>query len=447
MAKFQHIPGVDALAQSAELASFPPSVRIEASRYATSSARDRAKAGETMAAETILDTAIGFAKQTTSPSLTSAINATGVILHTGLGRAMLAGAAVEMIHSVAANHSLTEFDPETGERGDRQSHVRELLQDLTGAEDALVVNNCAAGLFLTLSALCSNAEVILSRGQMVEIGGSFRMPDIVRQSGCQLVEVGCTNRTRQEDYEDAITEATAAILRCHPSNFRIVGFQSEVSVGELREVADRRGILLLDDVGHGCVIDPTKYGLPAHPTLRNSIEAGADIVLASGDKLLGGPQAGLILGRKNLIATIKQHPLARAVRIDKLTLAGLEGTLRLYREGRESEIPLWQSVGRDMATIKRMANRLAKAFAGSARVEAGTTEIGGGSMPGVTLPTWRVGLESASAQRLGKALRMSSPPVVGRIENQLVWLDPRTMSQAEVTMAETILREVNVNEP
>ena len=447
MATFRNIPGVDSLARSARLAEFPSQVRLAASRHATGVARTLGESAKKMLSEEeILEHAIMFAKKMSQPSLRPAINASGVILHTGLGRARLADEVAAHIFAVAQQHAVTEFDLETGERGDRQAHVRDLLRDLTGAEDAIVVNNCAAGLFLTLTALCSGSEVILSRGQMVEIGGAFRMPDIIRQSGCRLVEVGCTNRTRQSDYEEAITEETAAIVRCHPSNFKVIGFQSEVPASALAGLCRERGLVLIDDVGHGCIADTTKFGLPAHPTLRDAIVDGADIVLASGDKLLGGPQAGIILGKSELIKSIRTHALARAVRVDKLTLAGLEVTLRMYAEGRAADLPLWEAMGKPLPAIKRAAQSLGRAYAGSSVVAAGETEMGGGSMPGVTIPTWRVGLASNSADRLARRLRAANPPLVGRIEHGRVWLDPRTMTAAEVKIAQTILREVSNDE-
>lgn len=374
------------------------------------------------------------------PSLRSAINLSGVILHTGLGRARLAKEAAARLREVANGHSAVELDVESGKRGDRQRHVRDLLCELTGAEDALVVNNAAAAVLLSLTSLAQGREVILSRGQMVEIGGSFRMPDIVRASGCKLIEVGCTNKTRLGDYQSAITENTAAILRCHPSNFKIVGFTEEPSSAELAELAHGQGLLLLDDVGAGCLVDLRAYGLAHQPTLQESLIAGADAVMASGDKLLGGPQAGLLLGKAEAVAKAKRHPLARVLRVDKLTLAALEATLRLYTTGRETDIPTIRYLTRPTDEIKSLARRVARAYPGKARIEKGFTEVGGGSLPGEGIPTWRAGLESSDVDGLASQLRMNSKPIIGRIEDGLLWFDPRTAEIEEIRVVERALK-------
>lgn len=441
MSDLRQLPKVDALANSPALQAFSPKVRVRAAREAVNLLRTEIQSGNGKALRAPELLAAEIAVSIASPGLKPAINLSGVILHTGLGRARLAPSVAEHVARVAQGHAAVEFDLETGRRGDRQDHVRALLTELTGAEDALVVNNAAAGVMLTLSALCSGLEVILSRGQMVEIGGSFRMPDIVRQSGCRLVEVGCTNKTRLSDYEEAISDDTAAILRCHPSNFKIVGFTEEPSMEELAGLCEENALDLIDDQGSGCLIGLERYGLPHQTTLPETIAAGASIAIASGDKLLGGPQAGLIVGRKELIAQIKRHPLARCARIDKLTLAALEATLRLYIEGREDEIPTLRYLGREVSEVRRMAQTLAKAYGSTATVEKGTTEVGGGSAPGTELPTYRVGLETDDPETLSQRLRQSDPPIVGRIEAGKVWLDPRTLEPAELkTVAEALKR-------
>jgi L-seryl-tRNA(Ser) seleniumtransferase len=267
---------------------------------------------------------------------------------------------------------------------------------------------------------------------MVEIGGSFRMPDVVRQSGCRLVEVGCTNKTHMSDYQEWLTEDTIAVLRCHPSNFKIVGFTEEPTIQELATFCKSHDLFLIDDQGSGSLLDLAKFGLPSQPTLPGSIAGGADIAIASGDKLLGGPQCGMIIGKHKLISEIKKHPLARCVRIDKLTLAGLEATLRLYAEGREDEIPTVRYLGRSVEEIRKMAGAMAKAYKRGAEVQKGTTEVGGGAAPGDGLPTWRVGLRTDDAEKLSKSLRMGDPPVIGRIEDGRVWLDPRTLEPDEL---------------
>jgi L-seryl-tRNA(Ser) seleniumtransferase len=431
MEEFRHLPKVDELAKSPELALFPLAVRVRAARAAVEVLRGEIKEGN-RGCGTAAELGAELAQRMSEPSIRSTINLSGVILHTGLGRARLAPSVAAHVAAVAASHSAVEIDLGTGRRGDRQEHVRELLCLLTGAEDALVVNNAAAGVFLTLSALCGRLEVILSRGQMVEIGGSFRMPDIVTQSGCRLVEVGCTNKTRMSDYEEAIGEDTMAILRCHPSNFKIVGFTEEPSIQELAGLSKQHDILLIDDQGSGCLIDLTRFGLPAQPTLPGSIAGGADITIASGDKLLGGPQCGMIVGKKVLIAQIKSHPLARVARVDKLTLAGLEATLRLYSEGREAEIPTIRYLSRSAIEIKKMAIALAKAYKPGATVEEGFSEVGGGSVPGESLATWRVCLSAPNPELLAKELRTGKPAIIGRIEQDKVWLDPRTLDESEV---------------
>jgi len=431
MQDLRQLPKVDELANSPELEAFSSAVRVQAARVAVNLLREEIKAG----ASDLMDPAqlaARLASEMAEPSLKPAINLSGVILHTGLGRARLAPSVAKHVAEVAAGHSAVELDLESGRRGDRQDHVRALLCELTGAEDAFVVNNAAAGVLLTLTALCAGQEVVLSRGQMVEIGGSFRMPDIVKQSGCTLVEVGCTNKTRMSDYEQVLTDNTRAILRCHPSNFKIVGFTEEPSIQSLATLCREKGLLLIDDQGSGSLIDLTRFGLPAQATLPGSVSGGADVAIASGDKLLGGPQCGLIVGHKHLIKQIKNHPLARAVRVDKLTLAALGATLRLYAEKREQEIPTVKYLSRNPAEIKKIAQQLAKAYKPGAIVEQGMSEVGGGSVPGEGLPTSRVGLNSDDAELLAKKLRKSKPPIIARIEQDKVWLDPRTLDESEV---------------
>lgn len=421
--------------RSPELEGFGEGVRSLAARAAIAELRQTgADAGEAPAL------ALAHARRLADPGPGPVINLSGVILHTGLGRARLAPSAAEAVAAAARGHSLVEFDIESGRRGDRQEHVRDLLRTLTGAEDAHVVNNCAGAVLLTLSALCAGREVVLSRGQMVEIGGSFRMPEIVGQSGCRLVEVGCTNKTRLSDYEASLTEDTAAILRCHPSNFQIVGFTASPSVADLAELAHRAGIWLIDDAGSGCLVDTRRFGLPREATVQDAIAAGADLVLFSGDKLLGGPQAGLIVGRGAAIERLRSHPLARALRIDKLDLAGLRATLQLYVDGRESEIPVWAAIGREPADVRREARRLARDCALPSEVVASVTEVGGGSLPGARVPTWALAIRTSQPESVLDALRRCSPPIIGRIEEGRVLLDPRTLSTEESALVRRSLR-------
>jgi|CXWL01.1.fsa_nt_gi L-seryl-tRNA(Ser) seleniumtransferase len=439
MSSLRNLPKVDVLAQDSKLAGFSDAVRNDAARCAIAYGRSRIQSGAGLPAlSEIADYAVVFAAQMTSPSLKRVINASGVILHTGIGRSRLASAAADAIEIAARHHSAVEIDLETGKRGDRQEHVRGLLCDLTGAADAFVVNNCAASVFLALTATCQGKGVYLSRGQMVEIGGSFRMPDIVRQSGCRLIEVGCTNKTRISDY--SAEDDAAAILRCHPSNFKIIGFAEEPSVEEVASHAHENGWILIDDIGSGALSGSLPDILQEEPVVQRSLIAGADLVLSSGDKLLGATQAGIILGSKSAIQAIRQHPLTRAMRIDKLSLAGLEATLRLHAQGRSDEIPTLWAIRRPKEEVKRAAIRIRKAIGDSAQIEAGFTEIGGGSAPGLGISTFRVGIRTKNTEELAKKLRLSTPAVLSRIEKNMVWIDPRTMDEQDVRDAVKILR-------
>lgn len=374
-----------------------------------------------------------IAMEANTPSLGPVFNLTGVVLHTGLGRARLAPEAARQIFAVANNHAPVELDVQTGKRGDRQAHVSALLCELTGAEDAFVVNNCAAAVCLSLMALCAGREIILSRGQMVEIGGAFRMPDIVRVSGAHLVEVGCTNRTRISDFKAAVSERTAAILQCHTSNFKVIGFTEHPSAGDLASLAHEHGCLFIDDLGSGCLLPTEQFGLPHERTLQEAVAAGADLVLASGDKLLGATQAGIILGSQAAISTIKRHPMARAMRVDKLTLAGLEATLRMVRDGRWSEIPTWKSIGAEyLSKVKLRAQRLAKRIPGS-KVVASLAEIGGGSMPGSNRNSFAVTIKHGNLDQFAAALRKRG--VFGRQDGSAMLLDVLTLDDSEVAGA------------
>lgn len=433
MRELRTLPKVDALSRDPRLSEFPESIRVEAARRAISHMRESILAGcDPLPAETL---ARGEAEAMVTPSIRPAINLSGVVLHTGLGRARLADAAIESVLAVAQGYAGVEFDLESGKRGDRQEHVRANLKLLTGAEDALVVNNAAGAVVLALAAASSGREVLLSRGEMVEIGGSFRMPEIVAASGCTLVEVGCTNKTRISDYEQAIGPGAGAILRCHPSNYSIVGFTEHPTFPELAQLAQTAGLPLIDDMGSGCILDTTQFGLPRLPTVQDSLQGGADIVIGSGDKLLGGTQAGIIWGRRVWVERLRKHPLARGLRIDKLSLAGLEATLRLYMAGRVLDVPTWRYLARPLEEVRVLADRLASVATGAVVAE-GVTEIGGGSAPGSGAKTWRVGLAGDHPDRTLSALRQANPPIIGRIEDGRVWLDPRTLEASEV---ETVL--------
>lgn len=373
----------------------------------------------------------------TLSSLQSVINGSGVVIHTNLGRSPLADAAEEAIDKVSAGYSNLEFDLSTGERGSRYSHVEGLLTELTGCEASLVVNNNAAAVILALSSLASDREVIVSRGELVEIGGSFRIPDVMRQSGARLVEVGCTNRTHGSDYKAAITDTTSLLLKVHASNFAIVGFTAEVPLAEMSALGHESGVPVMVDAGSGCLVDLSPYGIKGEPTIRKYLELGADIVTFSGDKLLGGPQAGIIVGRKALIESMKHHPLLRALRIDKLTLAALEATLRLYRDERQAlaAIPTLRMLTMPPEIISRRGERIIR-YLRRALPETvtltrhqGESSAGGGSFPLLQLPTTliEINIAGATPSRIESTLRLTRPPVVGRIHRDRFLLDARTL--------------------
>ena len=360
------------------------------------------------------------------------INASGIIIHTNLGRAPLGRAAVEAIAATAAGYAALEYDVAAGRRGPRGEPVERLLTDLTGAEAALVVNNNAAAVLLMLSALCAGREVLISRGQLVEIGGGFRVPDVLAQSGARLVEVGTTNRTHLRDYAEAITPDTAAVLLVHHSNYKIIGFAGEPDAAELAALAHERGLWLLYDQGSGALLDTTTYGLAAEPTVPEGLRAGADVVTFSGDKLLGGPQAGILAGRADLIDRARRHPLARAVRADKLALAALAATLGHYLTGRVTDIPVWGMIARPLDDVTAEAEAWAaqlRAAGLSATTAPDESFIGGGSLPGESLPTRVVAIEPgpAGAEALAARLRAATPPVIGRLHDGRLLLDPRTV--------------------
>jgi len=360
------------------------------------------------------------------------VNATGVVLHTNLGRSPLSEAAVEAAALAARGYTDLEFDLREGTRGSRDIHLEALLREATGAEAALVVNNNAGAALLGLTALAKGREVIVSRGQAVEIGGGFRIPDVMRQSGARLVEVGTTNRTYLSDYEQAIGPRTAALLRVHTSNFRIVGFTESVPLADLVELGRKYGLLVLDDLGSGTLLATERFGLAHEPMVQESMQAGADLAFFSGDKLLGGPQAGIIVGNAEQVRRLRRHPLARALRIDKIDLAALAATLLHYARGEaESEIPVWRMITVPVEQLGARARGWAAAVPG-AEVVPGRSPVGGGSLPEETLATALLALPakkngSASAQEMARRLRAGEPPVIARVERNRVLLDPRTV--------------------
>jgi L-seryl-tRNA(Ser) seleniumtransferase len=363
----------------------------------------------------------------TQPTLLPLINATGVILHTNLGRAPLSTATIQAMDSVARNYSTLEYDLEKGTRGSRLIHAEAVLQRITGAEAAVVVNNNASAVLLALSALAKKKRVIISRSQLVEIGGGFRVPDVMKQSGATLVEVGTTNKTHLRDYEEALQEPAALVMRAHPSNFKIVGFTEEPELKEIVNVAHQAGIHVLDDLGSGALLDTAKYGFAHEPTVQESLAAGVDVVCFSGDKLLGGPQAGIIIGKKVLIDKIKKHPLARAVRADKTCLAGITATLLHYlKDETEREIPIWKMMSLTLEQVKVRAEAWRNQL-GQGDVVMGESTVGGGSLPNESIPTFLLSLSVKSPDKFLKLLRKQNPPIIARTENDKVLLDPRTI--------------------
>jgi L-seryl-tRNA(Ser) seleniumtransferase len=390
------------------------------------------------------------------PNLRTVINATGVVIHTNLGRSLLPTAALEMLGRIGTSYSNLELNLATGKRGSRYSLVEELLCELTGAEAALVVNNNAAAVLLVLDTLAKDREVIVSRGQLIEIGGSFRIPEIMARSGAKLVEVGATNRTHLRDYENAIGEDTALLLKVHASNFRVIGFTSEVALEDLLSLAGRYSLPVMEDLGSGSLLDLSKYGLCKEPTVQEVVKAGVDVVTFSGDKLLGGPQAGLILGKRPIIEQIKKNPLNRALRIDKFTLAALEVVLRFYFEEEKAirHIPTLHMLTIDPRLLKkrakRLAGRLRKKIGSNCLVSLRQTEarVGGGALPEEPLPSWAVALQpvSISLVEMEERFRQGRIPVIGRIDQDAFLLDMRTVADAEIVqLADMVLQLFGVS--
>ncbi|HZQ08686.1 MAG TPA: L-seryl-tRNA(Sec) selenium transferase [Anaerolineae bacterium] len=433
---YRALPSVEELLQNHTLRGYERKVGhavvVEAVRAALDNARSEIRAGrEAPMLALLVDAITERIELAIRPTLTRVINATGVILHTNLGRAPLSQDALQAIQDIAASYSNLEYDLAEGERGSRAVHAEELITKLTGGEAALVVNNNAAAVMFILRAFAENKQVIISRGQLVEIGGGFRVPDVLGQSGAQMVEVGTTNRTRAQDYENAITSNTALLLRVHPSNFRVIGFTEQVSLEELAALGRKHNLPVVDDLGSGALLDTTNYGLAHEAMPQENLRAGADLVSFSGDKLLGGPQAGIIVGKSELVSKLKKHPLARALRVDKLTLAALQATLLHYMKNEATQkIPVWQMIAAqpDALDAKARAWRERwKKFGLDADVMDTLSTVGGGSLPGETLPTRAVALTVSSPDAFVSQLRDNNPPIVARIENSRVIIDPRTI--------------------
>jgi L-seryl-tRNA(Ser) seleniumtransferase len=441
------LPSIDELLVHEQVAALGGSVAravlVEACRRAVSAAREQILSG----AEVVFDpTSVSRQVEAlTRHHLRPVINATGVVLHTNLGRAPLSARAVERVAAIARGYCNLELDLDEGERGSRYSHVVELLCALTGAEAALVVNNCAAATLLTLGALAQGRDVIVSRGELVEIGGGFRVPDVMRQSGCRLVEVGTTNRTRLADYEAALSPQTGLLLKVHRSNFAVVGFTEEATTSELAALGKAKGVPVFEDLGSGALVPLHAEGLTSEPTVRSVIDAGADVVAFSGDKLLGGPQAGIVVGRREVIATLAKHPLNRALRIDKLTVAALEATLEHYRDGRaDAEVPARALLSTPPPQLEARAQLLSRALTAAQvpnRVVTTTSKVGGGSMPLASPPSFAVAVPG-KAVALHDALRAGEPAVVARICDDELWFDVRCLTEADCQAVATRVADV-----
>jgi L-seryl-tRNA(Ser) seleniumtransferase len=445
--EYRKLPSVDELIRDERaaplMAAHSRKVVTDGVRKALTVAREAiAKGDSAPEIDALLASAAHHIASNSSMSLRRAINATGIIIHTGLGRAVLSEAARRAVDEVAGGHSTLEIDAESGKRGSRQDHVAKLLTDITGAESALVVNNNAAAVMLAVNTLARDSDVVISRGQLVEIGGSFRLPDIIERAGARLVEVGTTNRTRISDYEQVVNQwDTGLILRCHPSNFKISGFTEEASLDELVGLGDEAGAPVLDDLGSGAFVDLSPYGLEHEPMVQESVKAGAGVVTFSGDKLLGASQAGILVGKAEYIDKCRANPLARALRVDKLTLAALEATLHIYRDGDPLlDIPVLAAISRPLSDVEAQARKLARRINAlgieglNASVISTMSETGGGSLPGQNIESRAVALKSErlSAEDLGRRFRECEPPIFGRIARDTFLLDMRTVDPKEV---------------
>ena len=402
---------------------------------------------------TVLDQIVEKVSLLRLPSLRHVINATGVIIHTNLGRSPLSKKVISRFHALAGGYSNLEYDLRTGKRGSRYVHVEDILKELTGAEAAMVVNNNAAAVLVTLDTIAKGKEVIISRGELVEIGGSFRVPEVMRKSGARMFEVGATNKTTIGDYESAIVTETALILKVHKSNFQIVGFTEEVSVEELVALGRKYGLPVMEDLGSGCFIDFSQYGLKREPTVQDSVANGVDIVTFSGDKLLGGPQCGIILGKKEIISAIKANQLSRALRVDKLTLLALQETLNIYRDGKDAikQIPTLRMICQTYKSVCRKAKRLLDMIERGGkgnilvRLQDGFSRVGGGAMPLEEIRSRLLCISSHNipVSKIESFFRFYNPPIIVRIEKSLVLIDLRTIQEKELAIVAEAIRELS----
>lgn len=452
------IPSVDELLNNDHIKKlldiYPRSVLVDSIREYLQQYRERILQATdidklVLSDDSIIDGIIAYAKNKTSNNLKNVINGTGVVLHTNLGRACISPAVIENLVRISSRYSNLEMDLAKGSRGSRYDHVEDILCHLTKAEAAMVVNNNAAAVMLVLSTMAKDGEVIVSRGQLVEIGGSFRIPDVMVQSGAKLVEVGTTNKTHLWDYERAISDNTKALMKVHTSNYRIVGFTEEVDSEELVGLGRKKSILVIEDLGSGMLIDLSKYGLPYEPTVQEAVASGMDVVTFSGDKMLGGPQAGIIVGKREYIEEMKKNPLTRAFRIDKMTLAALEGTLKLYLDENRAikEIPVLRMLTENKKEISERADKLYNRLMSSLKGECSISicddysEVGGGSMPMHKMPTTVISISSdrISVNQLEKKLRSNEIPIITRIYKDRVLIDLRTIWEDEFNIIEEAL--------
>ncbi len=453
----RQIPKVDDILRELEtlgyLKGHPRALVVNVIRHTLEEIRKEIKSGLLSQVEktTVLERVKTSLRTKASPSLKRVINATGVILHTNLGRAPLSEQAIQRLIEVGRYYSNLEYDLKEGTRGHRYKHVEDLLREITGAEAAFVVNNNAAAVLLALNTLAEGKEVLVSRGELVEIGGSFRIPEVMAKSGAVLKEVGTTNRTHLYDYERAISENTVMILKVHTSNYRVIGFTSEVPLEDIVQLARKYGLLVMEDLGSGLLLDLSEWGMKEEPTVQGAIKAGVDLVTFSGDKLLGGPQAGLILGKKDLIDAMRKNPLSRALRVDKLTLSSLEATLRAYLDPEKAikEIPVLRMLTTPLGEIRKKARRIKRSIQTHVpEVEVSlvrdTSRIGGGSFPLLELPTVCVGIKAKGIKVsvLERMLREGDPPVVARVSDEMLLLDPRTIFEEEIPLLVGALKKV-----
>ena len=428
---YRLLPSVRQVISDPRLSDDEPSLVTKVTQQILSSSRNKISAGYTPPTyDQIVETIMSELESVLSPPLRHVINATGVIIHTNLGRSPISAEAANAMGDLSQRFSNLELDLHSGKRSSRHIHLEKLLTEVTGAEAGIAVNNGASAVLLALQSLASHREVIISRGEAIEIGDGLRIPDIMKQSGTEIVEVGTTNKTHLRDYSLAIGPDTAALFRIHPSNFKIIGFTQSPSISEMSQLAHEHGLLLFNDLGSGCLVDTAKFGLSPEPTVQESVMSGSDLTFFSGDKLIGGPQSGIIVGKRDLVEKIRTHPLARAVRIGKETIAGLSATLNHYLQNEATtKIPVWKMISMSYDDVAIRANTLAQNIGGNIGIEDGFSTIGGGSLPGEMLPTKLLSIPGATTDVsvLCNQLRLGTPSIIARVDKNKLLMDPRTI--------------------